>query len=91
MHTAITPKASDISPILEARYKGIPVSYRLQQHATPMSPNINRHTANSTPQPQYSQVAAAAGVGANFRSNEASVAWTIMLSSWVVAGTANKS
>ena len=77
-------------PILGARYDGIPV-YRLMQQITPRSPSTTRDTANNTPQPQCGHMEAEAGVEANCRSNEASVGWTSMLSSWVVVGTANKS
>ena len=78
-------------PLLGAGYKcGIP-DYRLTQHTTPRIPSTTRDTANTTPQPQWGHIAAAAGVGANCRSRAASVEWTIMLASWVVVGTANKS
>ena len=77
-------------PILGARYFGIP-AYRLKQQITPSSPSTSRATDNNTPQPQCGQALGAAGVGANCRSKEASVGWSIMFSCWVVVRAAEKS
>ena len=59
-------------PVLGAWYFGIP-AYRLMQQITPRSPSTTRAKDSNTPQPQCGHMATEAGVGARWRSNEASV------------------